>query len=139
MGCWGYHTNENDECGDFEGDFLERYYSPNGGGDCNSDDYDYDDLFAIACQDTDRFNKLDQFLEGYICEDYHVGLCLFFIENDKLPENFLESLRLKIVEYLESRITEVDDFDDPIKRTKALNKELFVFSRGTKGYMEEDV
>jgi hypothetical protein len=146
MGWWGCHNNQNDQSSDLEALFVERYYIVSENADdsscCScSDNYDdYSKIYNLALQDADRFDKLNQFLEGRIRNDYQVGVCFSFIENDKLPENFIEPLRLKIVAYLEQRIKDdASEFRNPDERKEALNKELFIFSRGTKGCMEEDV
>jgi hypothetical protein len=149
MGWWGCNNHENDSAHDLMFMFTERYYrvvnendedSDNDAEDSDNYDEDSDDDYQIQqktlFQDPERFNKLNSFLNGNINDDYHIGLCFLVSGNfEELPVNFDEKLRTKIVKYLELRINDDhNEFSNPNKRKEALFKELWYFSRGTRGF-----
>jgi hypothetical protein len=127
--------------------FIGSYCDDDYEGGLSDDEYNGCEYLCI--QDESKFKKLEKALD----HEYdpatpmftiYVGVTMFLImflsrrPDDFpacLPKEFPERFRLKIVDFIDNMLaSDIDNFDDPEKRKKALYHELFLFTRGARGF-----
>lgn len=156
MGWWGYYDDENDTVCDAWYSFLEKMKSQlKWSNDLNVEEYE-NKLREALVADPKLYNTVAKFVKSAGHDYISTGICLMLTKlvNEKpvqyqplygipppsdtainLPENFPEKLREYIIECIESELTMISEggWKDDIARQKALNHELYIFSRGKSG------
>ncbi len=147
MGAWGYYDDENDVS-------CDNWYAFVGLIDSRRvDDTSAKEVVLYEHQkDPIKFWKQ---VEAFIYDDNVLYVCWHLVkvmtgaisqhqplygippESElplSIPSDFPESIRTMVIGKIEAEILlDHDDWEDPISRQKALNHELYVFSKGEKG------
>ena len=147
MGAWGYYDDENDGSCDTWYEFVESIDSRQ-----NDNESDKDVILYEYNKDPIEFWKQ---VEGFVDDETILDVCWHLVKvmsgaktqhqplygippkSDlplSIPSDFPEKIRMAVIDKIEAEILlDHDNWKDPILRQKALNHELYVFSKGEKG------
>ena len=147
MGAWGYYDDENDTSCDTWYEFLDVIDSRRENSESAKDVV----LFEYQTDPIKFWEHVKTFIDHdnsvYIC--WHLVKAIANVKSQhqplfgippeselplSLPKDFPESVRILVIDKIEADLkSDLSSWSDPMSRQKALNHELYVFSKGTKG------
>lgn len=158
MGAWGYYDDENDCCCDSWMDLIDQFYQKF--GEKTEKELSCEDIekivFNTLNENPDSYNFIiDNFLNFSDSEKIGLSLNLIKLLNRQdlqiqplfgfppdsdlnkleLPKNFPEKLTDLVIESIKIKLVDIENegWADNQERKKALNHELYLFSKGKFG------